>query len=642
MTLNVRTKSLVIPILIILILIIAAVYGMNALNVEKSTAGYDYKAQLFIEDEIGIVDITVSENNWNKILENPTAEEYVEASVTVNGSTYDNVGVRAKGNSSLTSVANSDSERYSLKLDFAQYDTNQTYYGLEKINLNNNFSDTTQMKEFVSYELMEQLGIATPAHSYVKVMVNGQYYALMLAVEEVGEAFAKTNYGSTEGFIFKPEGNGSDLAYVSDDVNNYDGIFSEVKMNKKTAENNSDIITMMKEISEGDTSSLDIEKIAAYFALNTALVNMDSYQGSFKHNYYLYENEDGIFSVIPWDYNMSFGGFSGGGGGPDQNADANEAAQSNGEKGIGEEGNQNAQQLAPPDANQQKTNQMQQPNRQQQDQANEQQKAEAQGEQNEQQNNGRGMNGQRGGGGGLMMGQNMMTDSNINFSIIEPVSGTTIDARPLLKIILEDEQARAIYDAYLEQIATEILTEENVQAITTKLGDLLAQAVEEDPSKFGTTEQFLAGVSGEESLAEFAKQRSESILKQLAGEIEGVSGAGSSGMPSFGGNGGQEMNGEMPNFENMPEMNGEQGVGGPPQMNGEMPNFENMPERNGEQGAGGPPQMPGGGQPGEMNVQQVNETNPTQTAILLGASVVIILLAILFIVFLSKRKYKKG
>ena len=94
-------------------------------------------------------------------------------------------------------------------------------------------------------------------------MVNGQYYALMLAVEEVGEAFAKTNYGSTEGFIFKPEGNGSDLAYVSDDVNNYDGIFSEVKMNKKTAENNSDIITMMKEISEGDTSSLDIEKIAA-------------------------------------------------------------------------------------------------------------------------------------------------------------------------------------------------------------------------------------------------------------------------------------------------------------------------------------------------------------------------------------------
>ena len=644
MALKVSTMKLILPIIMMIVLIAGTVIVLNNLDVEQSTTGYNYKEKLFNEDVVGTIEITVSEKNWQTILDDPTAEEYVEASINVNGEVYNNVGIRAKGNSSLSSVASSDSERYSLKVDFAQYDSNQTFYGLEKINLNNNFSDTTQMKEFVSYELMEQLGIVTPAHSYVKVNVNGEYYGLMLAVEEIGEAYAKSNYGSTEGFIFKPEDDGSDLAYVSDDKSNYSGIFNEVKMNKKTAENNSNVVNMMKEISEGDTSSLDVDQIARYFALNTALVNMDSYQGSFKHNYYLYENEDGIFSVIPWDYNMSFGGFSGGGGGPDQNADANEAAQSNGEKGIGEEGNQNAQQLAPPDANQQKTNQMQQPNRQQQDQANEQQKAEAQGEgeQNEQQNNGRGMNGQRGGGGGLMMGQNMMTDSNINFSIIEPVSGTTIDARPLLKIILEDEQARAIYDAYLEQIATEILTEENVQAITTKLGDLLAQAVEEDPSKFGTTEQFLAGVSGEESLGEFAKQRSESILKQLAGEIEGVSGAGSSGMPSFGGNGGQEMNGEMPNFENMPEMNGEQGVGGPTQMNGEMSNFENMPERNGEQGAGGPPQMPGGGQPGEMNVQQVNKTNPTQTAILLGASVVITLLAILFIVFLSKRKYKKG
>ncbi|MNN84783.1 CotH protein [compost metagenome] len=34
---------------------------------------------------------------------------------------------------------------------------------------------------------------------------------------------------------------------------------------------------------------------------------MDSYLGSNKQNYYLYE-DDGIFSILPWDYNMAFGG----------------------------------------------------------------------------------------------------------------------------------------------------------------------------------------------------------------------------------------------------------------------------------------------------------------------------------------------
>ncbi|AMO84212.1 Inner spore coat protein H [Solibacillus isronensis B3W22] len=611
---KVRTRWLVVPIILTVAVVIAAVYGLKYFNVEKSTAGYDYKEQLFKEDELAVVEITVSDSNWNKILDNPTAEEYVEAKVTINGEAYDNVGVRAKGNSSLSSVANSDSERYSLKVDFAQYDTNQTFYGLEKINLNNNFSDTTQMKEFVSYELMEQLGIVTPAHSYVKVLVNGEYYGLMLAVEEIGEAFAKTNFGSTEGFIFKPEGDGSDLAYKSDDTDDYAGIFDEVKMNKKTAEKNSNIINMMKEISEGDTSSVNIDEAARYFALNTALVSMDSYQGSFKHNYYLYEDENGQFSVIPWDYNMSFGGFGGGGGRPDGQVNA-------------DTGQNNEAQTEEP------TN-------------------------NPPQING-GM-----GGGGMMLNETIITESNINFSITEPVSGTTVDARPLLKIILENEEARALYDGYLEKIAAEILTEQNVLAITTKLQDLLQEAVEEDPSKFATTEQFLAGVSGEQSLPEFAKQRSESILKQLAGEIEGVSGAGS----GFGGAPGGEMNGEMsemngqapPDFGNNGQGNANQGRGnrpqingqlpangengaqdGPPEMNGEMPNFEDMPEMNGEMpNFENMPQM--NGMPGQPRTNDAATGSSKQTIIILAASFAAVIIAIGAVVILSRRKYKKG
>jgi spore coat protein CotH len=44
-------------------------------------------------------------------------------------------------------------------------------------------------------------------------------------------------------------------------------------------------------------------------AVSTAWSNLDSYQGSLAHNNYLYE-QDGVFSLLPWDYNESFGIFS--------------------------------------------------------------------------------------------------------------------------------------------------------------------------------------------------------------------------------------------------------------------------------------------------------------------------------------------
>jgi hypothetical protein len=46
-----------------------------------------------------------------------------------------------------------------------------------------------------------------------------------------------------------------------------------------------------------------------YLAASTVMGNLDSYQGTLAHNYYLYE-ESGQFSIIPWDLNESFGTFS--------------------------------------------------------------------------------------------------------------------------------------------------------------------------------------------------------------------------------------------------------------------------------------------------------------------------------------------
>ncbi|PKM48224.1 MAG: spore coat protein CotH, partial [Firmicutes bacterium HGW-Firmicutes-6] len=117
----------------------------------------------------------------------------------------DNVAIRPKGNSSLSSVVSSDSERYSFKIDFDKYSDGLTYHGLDKLNLNNIISDNTYLKEYLSYDMMQYMGVAAPLASFVKVSVNGEYFGLYLAVEGVEEAFAERNYGSNEGNIYKPD-----------------------------------------------------------------------------------------------------------------------------------------------------------------------------------------------------------------------------------------------------------------------------------------------------------------------------------------------------------------------------------------------------------------------------------------------------
>lgn len=98
-----------------------------------------------------------------------------------------------------------NSERYSFKIEFDQYDKNKSYYGLDKQCLNNIIQDNTYMKDYLTYQMMNKFGVDTPLCSYVYISVNGEDWGLYLAVEGVEEAFLKRNYGSDYGELYKPD-----------------------------------------------------------------------------------------------------------------------------------------------------------------------------------------------------------------------------------------------------------------------------------------------------------------------------------------------------------------------------------------------------------------------------------------------------
>ncbi len=294
--------SLVLVVFAALFIWAFTVFGTGTVKVY----GDEYLTKYFQRDKVMQVNIQIDEADWNHMMANSTAEEFVTATVVINGDVYPSVRIRPKGNSSLRSVAGSESNRYSFKINFNDIVENQTMAGLTQLNLNNCFSDPSYMREYLSYQIFEEMGVAVPSFSYAAVSVNGEYFGLYLAVESILEPYLERNFGDITGDLYKSVGN--TLKYNGDNPSDYTGL--EVKSTLKNADW-SKLIKMLEVLNNGGDidKHLDVDAALKYIAVSAALVNFDSYLGNFGHNYYLYE-KNGVLTILPWDLNMSFGGFS--------------------------------------------------------------------------------------------------------------------------------------------------------------------------------------------------------------------------------------------------------------------------------------------------------------------------------------------
>lgn len=160
-----------------------------------------YATKIFGSDIISI-EIVADEAEWQEMLDNASREEYIMADVIVNGTKFQKVGIRPKGNSSLMQVSSSDSDRYSFRLKFDEYIKGQTCFGLDTFVLNNMIGDSTYMKEYVSYELMKEIGVDAPYFGFADIKVNGDNWGLYLAVELYNDSYEQRVFGTTEGMLY--------------------------------------------------------------------------------------------------------------------------------------------------------------------------------------------------------------------------------------------------------------------------------------------------------------------------------------------------------------------------------------------------------------------------------------------------------
>ena len=448
----------------------------------SSATTMEYESTLFDTSEIMTVNIIMDEDQWQELLDNAISEEYYACDVEINGEMISNVGIRTKGNTSLSSIANDpDTDRYSFKIKFDKYVDGQTCMGLDKLVLNNNFADATNRKEALVYDMFQYLGADASLYHYAKISVNGEYWGTYLALEAVEDSFKLRNYGVSDGKLYKPEtmgmgndkqeegsnpmdrperpqgdfdqadmdekfkdpqgghddfggfGNrngGADLNYVDDDADSYSTIWDGAD-GKVTDSDKERVITAIKNINEGTdlTAYLDIDNILKYMAVHEFVVNLDSLSGNMAHNYYLYEN-DGQLNIIPWDYNLSFGGMTNGGmgGGPGRNS----------------------------------------------------------------------------------------TESSGATSMINDPIDTPFDGTDFFDALLENEEYLAQYHEYLRQLAEEYVQGGRLQEVWERLDAQTDELIETDPTAFYTAAEY---EEAKETLWTVLQLRAESVLGQLDGTI---------------------------------------------------------------------------------------------------------------------------
>lgn len=507
---------------LIVILVLTAVFcNAEALGVETASVSLGYEAKLFDTSSVHTIDIVM--DDWEGFLENCENEEYVMCSLLIDNEAYKNIGIRAKGNTSLSKVSAYGNDRYSFKIEFDQYDDTKNYYGLDKISLNNIIQDNTYMKDYLTYQMMVDFGVNAPLCSYTYITVNGEDWGLYLAVEGVEESFLERNYGSDYGELYKPDsmsmgggrGNGGDFK-----MEDNGGLFENTKDSEEPEESGEPKEGTMPEMGTmpeegtmpemgtmpergnmpegeafdkkgapgdsampanggmGDGMSMGSEDVSLIYSDD----DYESYSNIFENAktditdadktrlieslQTLNEGED-IESVVDIDEVIRYfvvHNFV-------CNFDSYTGSMIHNYYLYEEDG---VLSMIPWDYN-------------------------------------------------LAFGGFMSeTDAAklVNYPIDTPVSGGTVDSRPMLAWLFSSEEYTEMYHDYFTDFISEYFDSGYYEEMMNSVSEMIAPYVEKDPTKFCTYEEFEEGIT---TLTEFCKLRAESVKGQLDGTIPSTS-----------------------------------------------------------------------------------------------------------------------
>ena len=251
---------------------------------------------------------------------------WLEATVTVDGQTFERAGIRLKGNSSLRGVSD-DADPTDLpwlvRLD--EFVDGQSVDGWTELIVRSNTTETA-LNEALALDLLAEAGLASEHAVASSFSVNGADARLRLVVQGLDEDWEAENF-SSDGLLYKAEA-GGDWSWRGDDPDAYTDVFDQ-----ETGDDDLgpliDFLDFLNNSSDADfvaelPDRLDVESFARYLAFEEVVDNFDDIDGPGNNSYLRWDAETGAFTVVAWDHNLAFGAGPGGGGFPGAGGESGE------------------------------------------------------------------------------------------------------------------------------------------------------------------------------------------------------------------------------------------------------------------------------------------------------------------------------
>ena len=273
------------------------------------------QSSFYAVDSLREIRIYFYDSNWDHQLDSLYVQgdnERILADLIIDGSTYDSVGVRYKGFSSVS--VNRVKNPFNIKLDYMI--DGQDHNGVDKLKLSNVYQDPSFIREVLTYEIAANY-LPSAKANYANLYVNDTLWGLYTNVQAVNKDFLNDHFGNKYYPFFKcnPENlnvsPGGENANLSDAHGN-DSLDYQPYYDIKSDygwEALYNLIDTLNNYSDSVNKVLNVDRTLWMHALNYTLINFDSYIG-YAQNYYLYKDKTGQFNPLLWDLNMSFGSFS--------------------------------------------------------------------------------------------------------------------------------------------------------------------------------------------------------------------------------------------------------------------------------------------------------------------------------------------
>jgi spore coat protein CotH len=297
---------------------------------------YPEKVSLYDLTALRTIFLDFEESDWESELEDfYHTDVEVTARMTVDGKTYQNVGIRFRGNTSYQTSSRGQKRPLNITMDLAE--KKQHLYGYRTLNLLTSNSDPTFTRQ-VLYSYIARQYIPALKANYVRLVINGESWGVYINYQQFNTDFIKDEFDTRKGARWKipvnmgggrggmgSGGNSSGLAYLGDNAAAYKNLY-EIKSNDDP-NSWAALIHLCKVLNQTPTNQLekalepilDIEEALRFLAIDNALINNDGYWTR-ASDYLLYQDKDGRFHVIPYDTSetmseiegMAGGGMAGG------------------------------------------------------------------------------------------------------------------------------------------------------------------------------------------------------------------------------------------------------------------------------------------------------------------------------------------